>query len=428
MDYNSESGGRILNQVLCPECGHAIPVLISSDELYYGCSGCDIFFIKKENGWHEVLKRFKSDDRYEPVLPPGSTGVIEDVEWTVTAFMRKSEIEDGVAIKWSEYVLHKAGEFATMVEMNGHWMFVRYLNQNFDVVKVSEEVYVTEYDNLQFELYHSYNFNVAYAYGAFDEDLRNLKNMHTWEYINPPCMLVNEVMNKKSEWFLGRYMDSDEVALLFSVQRGMMPGKVGVGLIEPSPFEARRKLIYSITTVLFVLLLGVVLYLTFTRQNKELLSSRFSTEKDTTGAVGSRRIIVSPSFNIDARGPVELTFRSSLQNEWIEISASLVNESSGASYEFSKALEFYSGVDEGESWSEGSQEGTVFLSAIPAGRYHLNISPLQGNDNPADFEVQVVRKDWIGSNAIFMILLIAGLPGLNYFFGSRFEQKRMSNA
>src|SRR5205807_9727647 len=61
----------------------------------------------------------------------------------------------------------------------------------------------------------------------------------------------------------------------------------------------------------------------------------------------------------------------SLDNAWVDIGGYLVNKDTDQIQQFEIPLEYYHGVEDGESWTEGSPEGEVYLSAQPSGTYLL---------------------------------------------------------
>ena len=98
-------------------------------------------------------------------------------------------------------------------------------------------------------------------------------------------------------------------------------------------------------------------------------------------------------------------------NFWLEIDGDLVNEESGVVQEFSLPVEYYEGVTDGESWSEGSRESTAFLSALPAGQYTLRIAGHhEPQQMPLSFEISVHE------NVPRLQHLIVALVGVSLLF------------
>ncbi|WP_375417401.1 hypothetical protein [uncultured Hymenobacter sp.] len=141
--------------------------------------------------------------------------------------------------------------------------------------------------------------------------------------------------------------------------------------------------------------------------------------------------LISRSFQVE--GPTALSLHleaPDLANSWVEVSASLINEQTGRAYEATRALEYYSGTESGERWSEGSKSASVDFNAVPSGRYHVNLypttDPLQPYKNTLGLRVTADNGLW--SN-FWLALLALGLPVLllsirRYYF----EQERWQNS
>ena len=64
---------------------------------------------------------------------------------------------------------------------------------------------------------------------------------------------------------------------------------------------------------------------------------------------------------------------SPVDNTWLEIQGDLINQATNDAYGLSLPIEYYHGVESGESWSEGSQTPSVYVSAVPEGTYVLGL-------------------------------------------------------
>ena len=70
---------------------------------------------------------------------------------------------------------------------------------------------------------------------------------------------------------------------------------------------------------------------------------------------------------------VRVTVRAEVDNSWLDVEGDLIQQDSDLVQPFSAPVEYYHGMDGGESWSEGSKETSVYLSALPAGAYTLRL-------------------------------------------------------
>ncbi|MEO6418481.1 MAG: hypothetical protein ABIP39_03700, partial [Polyangiaceae bacterium] len=72
---------------------------------------------------------------------------------------------------------------------------------------------------------------------------------------------------------------------------------------------------------------------------------------------------------------LKITFDLALQNTWTSGEIALVNADTGHVWEDDFELSYYTGVEDGETWSEGNREASVWFSRMPAGTYTLRIDP-----------------------------------------------------
>jgi hypothetical protein len=118
---------------------------------------------------------------------------------------------------------------------------------------------------------------------------------------------------------------------------------------------------------------------------------------------------VTEPFELSGRtSNVDISLDSNLSNNWMLVNLALINEETGVALDFGQALEYYFGVEAGESWSEGSRYGRVVLPSVPAGRYYLRVEPEgdAASRTQVDYSV-VVRRDrpaW-GLYGIALVLL-----------------------
>jgi hypothetical protein len=125
---------------------------------------------------------------------------------------------------------------------------------------------------------------------------------------------------------------------------------------------------------------------------------------------------------------IELEFTAGINNNWVYFAADLVEEATGKVVSFDDNIEFYSGVDDGEGWSEGSHEASQFLGPLPAGKYVLRIEAQQGGSNDVTLNVKI-RQGIFRWRYFFLALGVLMVPFL--IFGIHewsFERRRWDNS
>jgi hypothetical protein len=139
---------------------------------------------------------------------------------------------------------------------------------------------------------------------------------------------------------------------------------------------------------------------------------------------------VTPVFELDGRpSAVRVETAADLDNQWVDVGYALVDDDTGQTYEFAQEVSYYRGVDEGESWSEGSRTDNLTLSRIPSGRYFLRIEP-EGDraGRPVRYRVRVVRDAATSIWFLAALVLIVIPPIASTWRSATFERRRWAES
>ena len=107
----------------------------------------------------------------------------------------------------------------------------------------------------------------------------------------------------------------------------------------------------------------------------------------------------------------------------------------GDEYTIEQGVEYYSGVDEGESWAEGSRSETTFFSSVPRGKYLLKITALKDisayrpwSSNLNAFYLKLTNDVPMARNFWLLLLPILIWPFYAAFITNKNEKERWSNS
>ena len=127
-----------------------------------------------------------------------------------------------------------------------------------------------------------------------------------------------------------------------------------------------------------MILLGIVFFIT---DRKETV---FENDYQVTAAAFAEEgeVFFGGPFKLCAKENIEIQASSPATNFWLGIDGDLVDEKNGLLQGFSLPVEYYAGVEEGEAWSEGSQDSAIYLSALPEGEYSLRLEVHGDPKNP----------------------------------------------
>jgi len=417
-------------QLSCPHCRASLTYYDVAGSTHYGCSQCHTLFEYEGEGPPKILRRFQDVPKVAPALPLGSLGTLPDgIQYRVVGYSLRKEAS--TPARWIEYVLFSTtAGYAQLAVYEGHWTFIKPAGpiQPAGTGLSGRHGHVT-LDEVDYDQYNRYSPRLLYAVGEFDYNLLDDEKLTVSEFIAPPRMLVKEKeKNQKTGlWYRAEHIEPAAVAAAFGLDKSQMPYRHGVGAIQPAPGAVAWPALKKLVPWLILLVILTQLAFAVLRPEKQLLNQDFNSDglvSTNTVVENNARVLVSPSFVVDGPTALEVDLRAHVDNSWVELPVSLVNEQTGQGFEFTKSIEYYHGVEGGESWSEGSVEGDATLAPVPAGRYHLNVYPATENNRPVSFSLRVTEHTSLTSNVVLLVLFLLLWPALVYWRHSAHEQKR----
>jgi hypothetical protein len=405
----------------CPHCQTPVPGYDLAESSYFCCGQCFTYFHYGDTGPMQIMMAFPPMPT-PPALPLGAEGYLDGKWVRVTGYLRKREIlyEES----WMEYVLMtQEGEHRMLAEFRGHWMLVRPVDGTYTEntnAKVSDQ-------EREYALYNRYNCLILNAVGEFYWNIIDDTELTVSEYIHPPFLISREASSRKTENYIAEYKTTGEISKAFGLTETALAKPVGVGAIQPNPVAEKWEPAIWLTTRLALLVVAVQVLFYFLKPQQTLFNQEFTWNSDST--IQSRsQPIVTPSFTIDGPVAVAVELQVNIDNSWLELPVSLINETTNQSYEFTRIIEYYHGVEDGESWREGAQEDEAILSRIPSGRYHLNLYPSSEGKNRVNFQLKVTQNPILYSNLFLLLALLAIYPIFLFFKRNMFEQKRWAES
>ena len=413
--------------VICPQCEKQNVIYHFADCDYIACQSCGAYSV------HTVGKEFQFKSTlnklsFTPVLKIGSVGIIDNDEFKVIAYFEKRE--RGTTYKWREYSLFNYQKgYATLSEFDGHWSFIRGKEFFPDLADLTNNYESSvRYLNSDFHLFNKYTPEVISAIGEFGEDILGGK-IKAVELISPPLMLVKEKQGNKATYYLGEYIEPKVIAEAFGVDETTFPSKIGIGALQPSKYLDKWNSLFTLSGLAIIGVLLIHLLIGYLKPEKELFYESFQLAHNQANGKDVIKSFATPSFEItDDYSNLEFYINSAVSDNWLEASMVLVNEQDNRTWEVSKGFEYYSGVSEGEAWSEGDRYAEVMLSNIPKGKYHINIYPYSGDPNRDILLVKVTANASMWRNTLLTCLALCLYPAYCWYRMRNFEKKRWDNS
>ena len=421
--------GRVTATVLnCSQCGGVLELRAPDQAERIWCpycgSGHDI-----ANGKLQFFKKLKKS-HVEPVIPLGSTGTMDGDTYVVAGFMERA-VHFDIDYFWTEYLLYNAQKgYRWLVQSDAHWSFVTPLRPgevlDANPTGVAKNV---SYEGQSYRLFQNATARVNYVLGEFYWKVAVGEQVDTADYVKPPFGISKELTRSGAQeiaYSHARYAEPSEIEEAFGVKGLNRPTTVG----PMQPFRGAK--LGGTWALMLALLIVVAIVLGVTRPRREVMNKSFDlTEAPIPeGAPENARVVFTEPFELSGSHNVEVALRSGLSNEWLYSSVDLVNDATGKMTTFDMGLEYYSGVDGGESWSEGDRDKTVVLGSPEKGRYVLRAETTweRGKSVPPPLHVRVREGVFRFSHFVLALIAISIPPVFAVMRQLSFESARWKDS
>jgi hypothetical protein len=298
----------------------------------------------------------------------GAKGTPARARALVVGWMLRSCVVEGVQYPWAEYLLwdEQVQSFAWLVESEGHWQ----LGTAISVAEVfaADDV---EYRHRRFRHFSSVKARVDQVLGEFYWAVQVGDEVRSDVYIRPPEGLSRELGDGEVNWTHLDHLDRAEVARAFDRPGLIQERPSSVGELQPWPHAATwlamRPWMVAGTFGLLVLLV-----LFWVRPSRVLVDQSFSPEEllatpvDTTPGGEQVRGFLSPEFDVGG-GALRVELSSGAVDTWATAEGGVINTATGEAAPFALESSFYSGVDEGERWTEDNRTASAGIGSPGAG-------------------------------------------------------------
>jgi hypothetical protein len=419
-------------RLACPSCNAPIE-LHSPESLRAACAYCNTL-LDVQSGNLRVLEKLAR--KAVPRIPLGTTATFSEGALTVIGYVERSAQIEGEWYGFEEYLMFEpAIGFRWLVNSDGHWSYVQ------PVAVGATELTDTgvKYDGVKFRLFQQSPLRVDTVVGEFYWKVQAGEQTFGEDYIAPPAMLSKEASGTEQNWSLSTYVTRKELqAALGGKPELDFGGGTGVGANQPDPIGKSA----TPLTLGFVALLAVGLGFCSAAPKSIAYVHTVSIPAGTPPVApaepsptdpaiepASPNVFFSEPFQLVADRNVEFGFNASLSNDWAYVVASLVNVASGDVVTADASMEYYSGVDDGESWSEGKQTASEVVGPVPAGQYVLRMEMQHGaSTGEVPMTVQI-RQGVFRWRYLWLALGVLGIPFLIFgLYSYFFENRRWSNA
>jgi len=374
-------------QLNCPKCAGPLELRAPDQTERVTCPNCGSL-LDVTQGKLQFLRALKGG-KIKPIIPIGSVGEFSGTKYTVIGFVQRSVKFDKLYY-WEEYLLYNPQVgFRWLVRSDDNWNFV----QSVPPGEVIDNGKSVTFGGKQFKLYQDAVGRVEYVEGEFYWKVEQGETNPMADYVCPPLMLSKEIsvadaapgdrqpqlQTKKGKkyknlvnqfageinWSLGAYLKREDVEKAFGIQGLPRTSKIAPNQLFP------HKKIYKYWGLMLLAAFVMGIFFIAAGKYKKVYEQSYLLEP--VAAADKTQVRFSEPFELAGNQNIRVTMTANIDNSWAYFEGDIINEETGLVQAFSMPIEYYRGVDGGESWSEGSTKSEVSLSSLPAGRYTLRL-------------------------------------------------------
>ncbi|WP_306591738.1 DUF4178 domain-containing protein [Geothrix sp. 21YS21S-4] len=433
----------------CPKCGGPLALRAPDQTLRVGCPSCGSL-LSAEHGKLAFLKSLERPHA-SLAIPLGAEGTLRGERVICIGQLRRSCTVDGTVYPWNEYLLLDAGHgFQWLVQSEGHWSLAVAAPAGEIPQPQRGQKNLSALDET-WRRFQDTSAVVEGVWGEFYWQVTRGERVDVSEFVAPPRSLTRERQahpngGEEVNWSLSTYLDPSEVWTAFQLP-GAPPPPIGIGAFQPNPHKPALSRAWLWAVAALGLLLVLVLAESATHRRTQLFHQQLDLYDlarldfqvgDTIHRPSSPRgpapagespepVYFSDPIQIkEGHRNLAFTLRAPVSNSWVSVEGALVSETTGVAELFLVESSFYRGVDGGESWAEGAQTQTVFLSAVPPGSYVLRLAPQWEGKMPPVRSIEVELRQGVMRWLYPVLALVAILvvPLVTALRMAAFESRR----
>ena len=352
----------------CPNCGGAVTLRAVGQSVTAKCSHCSsLIDVANEN--YRIIAEAQAR-AWTAAIEIGKRGKLNGIDWEVIGFQERCD--ETKTFVWTEYLLFNPYYgYRFLICESGHWTLAKMLNREIAGVGTLETVSFEGRSYKRFSEGKSYTQRVGgeFYWRASTDDVSD-----GVDYVAPPYRLFGERNNDEIIVSHGEYLSAQVVAAAFGDGVYGAGGPSSVGANQPNPYAAARSKLLPAAIIAVIAATLVQFAGVFTSDNAQVSASTLSFT-----AADKEKPVVGPSFTLATDGNLVIDTASQLDNNWLELDLSLVNEQTGQTYDVTQGMEYYSGYDSDGAWTEGDNTSSVTFPHVPAGSYKLLVGPDAGS-------------------------------------------------
>ncbi|HVI00442.1 MAG TPA: DUF4178 domain-containing protein [Enhygromyxa sp.] len=408
----------------CPACGAPITLRSFGGLEQVACSYCGTICKPESDGNLDILQRAERQRR-SSTLPLHQRGTIDGVTWEIIGITWREVVHDHIAYPWQEFLLFNPYEgyrWLIYSMTDGVWSFGGAL-PGAPEAKGGAQPSIA-YKGQEYKHFTGGQAQTTYVEGEFPWQVREGDVASTNDFICPPMLISTELQHTQHGADLNftqmRPIEAREVWAAFA-QPGSPPPTVGIHPAALNPHTT--KFFWVAGIVLFAIWVVALIVYASSREREVVFQGRVLPGEPLTHEleIGEHGKPSTLALEVQAAG---------MNNSWAYAEVLLVDVETEEALAVGLEVDYYSGVDGGESWSEGSSSKREVVGGVPGGKYILQVTPqFDASGDPADYlHLTITRDVPLGRYMFLPLLVIVAFPGVNLARRAIFETKRWATS
>ncbi|MEL6546257.1 MAG: DUF4178 domain-containing protein, partial [Myxococcota bacterium] len=398
----------------CPSCGTSFESLGDGAEMAV-CPNCSSQ-IDLRGAEPAPLGYLTQDNRPYVPFKLGQTGELKGVKWVITGHLR-FQTKDAWGTYFSDEFLlfNEDSGYRWLILEDSHFSLAQEVQGGGPVIPHVQKA-TCQFNGKAYKTFEAnQTAEVIWVDGQLPYVAQVGDRVRYSDAVHPPFMLSQETTERENEYFLAEYVPASEVAKGFGIA-DLTERQDTIAPNQPYGISPLRTALRRVAG--FAALANVVLV---------LWGAIGFGQVGWSGSAGfnSGDENLSEPFQLEKTGGIyAIEFQSPVNNSWVYVEGALINAANEVVAEFGAPIEYYYGVEGGESWSEGSQQHTEYFKIDEAGEFRL-LTRAEGPPQSTPTYSMEIRQGIRLARYNFLLLCITAAWWFMEAFRKRFfEAKR----
>lgn len=411
------------NQFKCSSCQSVHPLYTVKHTTHFACPECKTNFVYSRNKWTE--KKQKWEFKYTPsYIKLGDKATFYDKTYQVIGITHKRHRK--WRFSWIEYILfdRDSNSYLTLTERKGHWNLFEPQKRDLPKYSFSKELGIN-YKGDQYRMYDKYNCEVLWAAGEFHWDpLEETKSLFR-EFIAPPHTYILELKHKVRRWYKGKYLKPKEVREALGLSESL-PSSKGMDPAKPIIRSMKKEEVYAYVGTFSAALFAVlILFAMFQPSTRKHVTNNLVPKAQGENVLKDSVYVDGGIFG---RNNLKVKINTDINYGWLETTVVLHDITRNQYYGKKVSIEYYSGVTDGESWTEGDKDESFVFPNLPEGPYNILVYDAFSKYKSTKASIRIEQGVSVWGNLIAFLLLAAIYPLVRYAYVQIMERWRWKDS